>query len=171
MITSMRECAVCNKLWPWPISSRSFSHVFAIKLLKYDTSCCVRSTALTVLDIFPYLAQMITSIRCGTCNDLWPWPISSRMFSCDILRIACVAQIQPMRDDVSCQGSHRQASKNFNDISRQKSQISMIILNVANRKTRTTCYAWSPHTSYDHYWVFLRKSGKSSYLIWWIICL
>ena len=28
-----------NDLWPWPISSRSFSHDFAIKLLKYGTSC------------------------------------------------------------------------------------------------------------------------------------
>ena len=30
MITSMRECVVHNDLWPWPISSRSFSHDFAI---------------------------------------------------------------------------------------------------------------------------------------------
>ena len=30
---------------------------------------------------FPYLAQMITSKRrCVACNDLWPWPISSRSF-------------------------------------------------------------------------------------------
>ena len=36
-------------------------------------------------------------------------------------------------------------------------------------KHRTTCYAWSPHTSYHHYWMFSRKSAKSSYLIWWII--
>ena len=36
----------------------------------------------TVLDgFFPYLAQMITSIRgCVTYNDLWPWSISSRSF-------------------------------------------------------------------------------------------
>ena len=36
----------------------------------------------TVLDgFFSYLAQMITSMRgCVTCNDLWPWPISSRSF-------------------------------------------------------------------------------------------
>ena len=36
----------------------------------------------TVLDgLFPYLAQMITSIRgCVACNDLWPWLISSRSF-------------------------------------------------------------------------------------------
>ena len=36
----------------------------------------------TVLDgFFPYLEQMITSMRgCVTYNDLWPWPISSRSF-------------------------------------------------------------------------------------------
>ena len=35
-----------------------------------------------VLDgFFPYLAQMITSVRgCVAYNDLWPWPISSRSF-------------------------------------------------------------------------------------------
>ena len=28
---------------------------------------------------------MITSMRgCVACNDLWPWPISSRSFSCDV---------------------------------------------------------------------------------------
>ena len=36
----------------------------------------------TVLDgFFPYLAQMITSMRgCVAYNDLWPWPISSGSF-------------------------------------------------------------------------------------------
>ena len=34
---------------------------------------------------FHYLTQMITSMRgCVTCNDLWPWHISSRLFSCDV---------------------------------------------------------------------------------------
>ena len=33
---------------------------------------------------FRYLAQMITSItRCVACNDLWPSPISSRLFRCE----------------------------------------------------------------------------------------
>ena len=64
---------------PSPISSRSFRHDFATKLLKYGTFCRVRSAACTVLDVFvPYLAQMITSMReCVACNDLWPWLISS----------------------------------------------------------------------------------------------
>ena len=36
----------------------------------------------TVLDgFFPYVAQMITSMRgCVAYNGLWPWPISSRSF-------------------------------------------------------------------------------------------
>ena len=73
-----------NDLWSWPISSRSFSHNFAIKLLKYVTSY-VHSIAHTVLDgFFLYLAQMITSVRgCVVHNDLWSWPISSRSFSHD----------------------------------------------------------------------------------------
>ena len=103
MITSMRGCAACNNHWPWPISSRSFSHVFAIKLLKYNTSC-VCSTALTVLDeIFPYLAQMIISMRgCVACNDLWPWPISSRLFSCDILWIIFICGTNKTHEGTIC---------------------------------------------------------------------
>ena len=50
MSTSMRVCVMCNDLWAWPISSRSFHHNFAIKLLKYGTSCHVSSTACEVLD-------------------------------------------------------------------------------------------------------------------------
>ena len=107
-------------VWSCPMSSRSFSHNFAIKLLKYGTSCYVHSAAHAILmnsfhiwhkwsltwegvsrtltfdlDIYifnviqpwleklPYLAQMITTLRgCVVCNDLWPWPISSRSFSC-----------------------------------------------------------------------------------------
>ena len=40
----------------------------------------------TVLDgFFPYLAQMITSMRgCVAYNDPWPWPISSRSFSLNL---------------------------------------------------------------------------------------
>ena len=40
----------------------------------------------TVLDgFFPYLAQMITSMRgCVTYNELWPWPISSKSFGLDL---------------------------------------------------------------------------------------
>ena len=76
MITSMRGYVAYNDLWPWPISSRSFS-------LGLENR--VRSVASTVLDgFFPYLVQMVTSMRrCVACDDLWSWPISSRSFNLD----------------------------------------------------------------------------------------
>ena len=45
-----------------------------------------RTKKSTVLDgFFPYLAQMITSMRgCVAYNDLWPWPIYSRSFGLDL---------------------------------------------------------------------------------------
>ena len=107
MITIIRGCVMCIDLWPWPISSRSFSHEFAIKLLKYGTSCCVCFTAWTVLDeFFPYLAQMITSMRGWVAhNDLWPWPISSRLLSFDIAYfmddLHMWHKYNPWRDNVS----------------------------------------------------------------------
>ena len=85
MITSMKGCVACNDLWPWLIYSRSFSHYFAMKLLRYGTSCCIHFTSCTVLDeFFPYLAQMITGMRGSVaCNDLLPGHISSRSFRHD----------------------------------------------------------------------------------------
>ena len=46
----------------------------------------VRPVASTVQDgFFPYLVQMINSIRgCVAYDDLWPWPISSRSFGLDL---------------------------------------------------------------------------------------
>ena len=45
----------------------------------------VHSVPSTVHDgFFPNLVQMITSMRrCVACDDLWPWPISSRSFNLD----------------------------------------------------------------------------------------
>ena len=55
MINSMRGCVACDDLWPWPISSRSFS---------LDLENRVRSVVSTVLDgFFLYFAQMTTIIR------------------------------------------------------------------------------------------------------------
>ena len=45
LITSMRGCVMHNDLWPWPISSRSFSHEIAVKLIKCGISCGIHSTA------------------------------------------------------------------------------------------------------------------------------
>ena len=60
MITTMWGCVAHNDLWPWPISSRSFS-------LHLENH--VRSVASTVLDgFFLYSAQVITIIRgCDAC--------------------------------------------------------------------------------------------------------
>ena len=46
----------------------------------------VRPVASTVQDgFFPYLAQMINSMRvCVACDEPWPWPISSRSFGHDL---------------------------------------------------------------------------------------
>ena len=52
----------------------------------------------TVLDgFFPYLAQMITSMRgCVAYDDLWPWPISSRSFGLGLEnRVRSVASTVP----------------------------------------------------------------------------
>ena len=45
----------------------------------------------TVLDgFFPYLAQMITSMRgCVAYNDIWPWPISSRSYGLGLENRVC----------------------------------------------------------------------------------
>ena len=72
MTTSMRVCVAHNDPWPWPLSSRSFSHDSAIKLLKYGTCCCVRPTG-----------GGGGGGGGGVHNDLWPWPISFRSFSHD----------------------------------------------------------------------------------------
>ena len=51
-----------------------------------------------VLDgFFPYLSQMITSMRgCVAYNDLWPWPISSRSFGLGLEnRVRSVASTVP----------------------------------------------------------------------------
>ena len=58
----------------------------------------VRPVASTVQDgFFPYLAQMINSMRgCVACDDLWPWPISSRSFGLDLEnRVRSVASTVP----------------------------------------------------------------------------
>ena len=51
----------------------------------------VRPVASTVHDgFFLYLVQMINSMRgCVACDDLWPWPISSRSFGLDLENRVC----------------------------------------------------------------------------------
>ena len=72
MISISRGCVACYivvRIWKFEFLA-NFKVNFGIDLEKKST----------VLDgFFPYLAQMITSMRwCVAYNDLWPWPISSR---------------------------------------------------------------------------------------------
>ena len=100
MITSIGGYVTCIDLSSWPIPSRSFRHNFAIKLLQYGT--------LTILDeFFPYLTQMITSMRrCVARNVMWPWHLCLRLYTCDIAYfmdyIHMLHKYNPWEDDVSC---------------------------------------------------------------------
>ena len=60
--------------------------IHPVRLSVCPLTFCVRPVASTVPDgFFPYLVQMITSMRrCVACDDLWPWPISSRSFDLDL---------------------------------------------------------------------------------------
>ena len=55
-----------------------------LSVCPFTFSC--RPVASTVQDgFFPYLVQMINSMRgYVACDDLWPWPISSRSFGLDL---------------------------------------------------------------------------------------
>ena len=83
MITIIRGCVACYvfcRIWKFEFSA-NFWNFSALTLKKKST----------VLDgFFPYLAQMITSIRgCVVYNDLWPWPISSRSFGLGLENRVC----------------------------------------------------------------------------------
>ena len=69
---------MCHMWW-----TLTLTYIF--KVIRLDLENRVLSVASTVLDgFFPYLVQMITSMRrCVACDDLWPWPISSRSFDLD----------------------------------------------------------------------------------------
>ena len=74
MITIIRGCVACyilSRIWKFEFWA-NFWIILALTLKR-------KSTVLN--GFFPYLAQMITSMRgCVAYNHLWPWPISSRSF-------------------------------------------------------------------------------------------
>ena len=77
MITIIRGCVACYvffRIWKFEFLA-NFWNFSALTLKKKST----------VLDgFFSYLTQMITSMRrCVACDELWPWPISSRSFDLD----------------------------------------------------------------------------------------
>ena len=59
---------------------RIWKFEFLANLLNFSALTLKKKS--TVLDrFFPYLAQLIASMKgCVACNNLWPWPISSRSF-------------------------------------------------------------------------------------------
>ena len=62
------------------IQNSNFSQIFLIFLAFY-----LEKKATILLAFFPYLAQIIITIRgCVACKDLWPWPIFSRSFGLDL---------------------------------------------------------------------------------------
>ena len=88
MITIIRGCVACS-----PRNEVKGGYIgFTLSVcLSVCPSVCpltfrVRPVASTVQDgFFPYLVQMINSMRgCVACDDLWPWPISSRSFGLDL---------------------------------------------------------------------------------------
>ena len=101
MITSMRGCVVCNDLWTWPLSSRSFSHEFVIKLIKYGTSCFVRLQHIQFwMNAFHILHKWSLVWSGVTHHDLWSWPISPSCLAAHCLfygSYSHVVQIQPIR--------------------------------------------------------------------------
>ena len=111
MNTTMRGCVAHNDLWPWLRKSCPLCSVYSSGwiLFIFGTNDYYHSRVCRVLcfffqnlkiwifskflgldlekkctvlnGFFPYLAQMITSMRgCVAYDDLWPWSISSRSF-------------------------------------------------------------------------------------------
>ena len=85
MITIIRGCVACsprNEVRGGILDSPCLSVCPSVCPLTFR----VRPVASTVHDgFFPYLVQMINSMRgCVACDDLWPWPISSRSFGLDL---------------------------------------------------------------------------------------
>ena len=82
----------------WSLSLKGVSRVIFFQDLKFEFlanllnfSALTLKNKSTVLDVFfPYLAQMITSMRrCVAYDDLWPWPIFLRSFGLDLENRVC----------------------------------------------------------------------------------
>ena len=107
MITSVRGCVACNDILILTNIFKVIQLWLCNESAKYVISCHVRSAPCTVKDeFFPYWAQMFTSKRGGVArNALWSWPISLRLFSCDIAYfmdyIYVWRKYNPWRDYVS----------------------------------------------------------------------
>ena len=89
---------MCYALWPRPISSGHSAMILQWETAKiWDILPCPFCGMYSSGWILSYLVLMITSMR--GCVTLWPWPTSSRLFSCDIAYFVDyihVSQIQPV---------------------------------------------------------------------------
>ena len=75
MITIIRGCVACY------IFFRIWKFEFLANFLNFSALTLKNKNLQFSIGFFPYLAQMITSMRgCVAYNDPWPWPISSRSF-------------------------------------------------------------------------------------------
>ena len=99
------ECVACNDLWPWPVSSRSFSDDFAIKLLKYVSSSLARRGVNN--PIFS-----ICAAHERVCHMQWPLALTyifkvMWLWRCLFYGLySYVAQIQPLRAGTTCHVSY-----------------------------------------------------------------
>ena len=74
MITIIRGCVACYNFF------RIWKFEFLANFLNFS-ALTLKNKSTGLNGFFPYLAQMITSLRgCVAYNDLWPWPLSSRSF-------------------------------------------------------------------------------------------
>ena len=78
MITGMRVC-VMHDFWPWPISSRSFTHNFVIKTVKVwyilFLLCSTYSFDSAMESFHIWQKRSLACIWEGRVQDFWPWPI------------------------------------------------------------------------------------------------
>ena len=89
----------------WLLSLEGVSHVTFFRIWKFEFLANLKKILAltlkkksTVLDgFFPYLAQMITSMKGWVAyNEVWPWPISSRSFGLGLEnRVRSVASTVP----------------------------------------------------------------------------
>ena len=157
----MSRVKFITKFW-----NLNFSRIFLI----FQLSPWKKTTIL--LEFFPYLAQIIISIRgCVACNDLWPWPIFSRSFGFDLEnRVRSVAStvldgffpyliqmITGLRRSVACDDlwpwpiSSRSFDLNF------ENRVHSVTFSVPDR-----LFFWLGIQYDSIVWVIMRRRGVSS---------
>ena len=165
----------------WSLSLEGVSRVtFFFRIWKFQIlanflnfSALTLKKKSTILDgFFPYLTQMITSMRrCVAYNDLWPWPISSRSFGLDlenrVLSVAStvldgffpylVQMISSMRRCVACDElwpwpiSSRSFDLDF------ENRVRSVMFSVLDR-----LFFWLGIQYDSIMWVIMRRRGVSS---------